>query len=355
MVTKSVLGDKFSMKAIKQTLSTLHLGDVSVHQNMAVMSILSSHAEIADYLTLDEALSKKSVHIKELSEEGVVPQLLLINEGAKPILLLDGEELLGAKQNRLINLTILAPAKQSITIPVSCVEAGRWHHQSEHFTASESMSFHEVRAKKAYQVSASLRSHRGHHSDQLKIWDSIDRKACSMDTPSATSAMSEIFRRYDDSLDSFCEAFSVTENQVGALFAINGEIMGFEFFDASSTLEKTFPKLIKSYALDAIEKQPHPSIKKVSANTIEEEEAKEFLQIVSNCEFESYPAVGLGEDVRFSIKGLCGGGLIDNDRVIHLCAFKINSSENRTQHPFDGDNDCSDILDIPSFSKKRRA
>ena len=264
------------METIRQTLSDLHLGDVSIHQNMAVMPLLSGHEKIPTYLTLDEALSKKYVHIKELSEDGVVPQLLLTNKGDKPVLLLDGEELLGAKQNRLINLTILAAARQSTIIPVSCVEAGRWHHSSDHFRTSKSVSFHKVRAEKASQVSASLRRDRSHRSNQAKVWDSIDQKACFMQAASPTNAMSEIFDRYDDSVDKFCEAFHVTENQVGAVFAINGEIMGFEFFDASSTLKKVFPKIIQSYALDAIEKQSHHSRRDDHTNTIEKEKAKEI-------------------------------------------------------------------------------
>ena len=55
------------METIRQTLSDLHLGDVSIHQNMAVMPLLSGHEKIAEYLTLDEALSKKHVHIKTCS------------------------------------------------------------------------------------------------------------------------------------------------------------------------------------------------------------------------------------------------------------------------------------------------
>jgi len=163
--------------------------------------------------------------------------------------------------------------------------------------------------------------------------------------------MSEIFDRYDDSVDKFCEAFRVTENQVGAVFAINGEIMGFEFFDASSTLKKVFPKIIQSYALDAIEKQSHDSTQHDRTNTIETKEAKEFLQRVGDCEFESYPAVGLGDDVRFSVKGLTGGGLINDNSVIHLCAFKINSSDNRSRYDSFDEND---VLDASSILRRWR-
>ena len=80
----------------------------------------------SDYALLDEALADGSATVTEVSDSGSVPELLLRNGGGKPVLLLDGEELVGAKQNRVLNLTILAPAGKDLRIPVSCVEAGRW-------------------------------------------------------------------------------------------------------------------------------------------------------------------------------------------------------------------------------------
>ena len=347
------MGDfwRFYMEIIKKTLSGLQVGEVLTHQNMTVMPLVCNHVGIVDYLTLDEALFEKCVRIKELSEEGSVPQLLLVNDGSKPVLLLDGEELIGAKQNRLVNLTILAPARSSITIPVSCVESGRWHHITEHFNTSDAVSFADMRARKTVQVSASLRGSNSRHADQAAVWNHISEKAHCMRAASPTEAMSEIFRRHGGLLSDFVDAFSVVENQVGAIFAINDNIIGFDFFDAASTLEKTFPKLIKSYAIDAIEKQNYSSVYKKSVNKITIEEAEKFLQQVADSEFESYPAVGLGEDVRFSIKGLCGGGLINDERVIHLCAFKINSSDNRGRR--NRSDEDTDITDVVSLLRRR--
>src|SRR5438876_9900087 len=88
------------------------------------------------YLTLDEALASDDIEITEVSEAGQVSELKVTVKGAAPVLLLDGEELIGAKQNRVLNLTILAPAHRATKIPVSCVEAGRWRHASARFSSS---------------------------------------------------------------------------------------------------------------------------------------------------------------------------------------------------------------------------
>lgn len=53
-------------------------------------------------------------------------QLAFRNRGLDPAFLLDGEELVGAKQNRILNLSILVPGQTSLEIPVSCVEQSRW-------------------------------------------------------------------------------------------------------------------------------------------------------------------------------------------------------------------------------------
>jgi hypothetical protein len=78
-----------------------------------------------NYLVLDDSLAGGWTVVTEVSEQGRVPELKVVNRGPKPTLIIDGEELLGAKQNRIVNLTILVAAKSELTIPVSCVEAGR--------------------------------------------------------------------------------------------------------------------------------------------------------------------------------------------------------------------------------------
>src|ERR1035441_6263458 len=62
----------------------------------------------------------------------------------------------GSKQNRALNLTILVPAKQVIVIPVSCVEPGRWHAESDTFQPTEHVMYSRARSAKGAQVSLSM-------------------------------------------------------------------------------------------------------------------------------------------------------------------------------------------------------
>ena len=117
------------MFTIQEDLSCLKVLPPSHFRNLTIFPLVrpkQKETEL-DYLLLDEGVSSGVVRITELHGDGRVPELRLENNADKPVLLLNGEELLGAKQNRVLNLTVLAPPKCAITIPVSCVEAGRWH------------------------------------------------------------------------------------------------------------------------------------------------------------------------------------------------------------------------------------
>ncbi|MBA3888316.1 MAG: hypothetical protein H0X67_21705 [Acidobacteria bacterium] len=121
---------------IGATLSSLVLCPEVTFENLAMIPLLAVRPGAVSYTVLDDALAAGTVEITEISEHGSVPELRVINRGTDPVLIVDGEELLGAKQNRVVNLTILAPAASELTIPVSCVEAGRWRARSRTFAAA---------------------------------------------------------------------------------------------------------------------------------------------------------------------------------------------------------------------------
>ncbi len=95
------------MKIIEDTFQALDFGPAQIYKNLAITPIQSPVTAEMDYLTLDEALDKKVVAITEVSAEGSVPFLNFINHSGQAVLLLDGEELVGAKQNRILNLQYL--------------------------------------------------------------------------------------------------------------------------------------------------------------------------------------------------------------------------------------------------------
>jgi hypothetical protein len=304
------------MGIVQKTLSLVTAGAGASFDNLVVVPLVAATEGDSDYLTLDEALARGKVRVTETSEAGEVPELRLENRGAKPVLLLDGEELVGAKQNRVLNLTILAPAKLTITIPVSCVEAGRWSHTTDEFSTKGRAFYAAGRARKADQVTDSLRASGLRRSRQGEVWADIAAKASRMESHSDTAAMASLYEDYQDQADEYLKAIEWVDGQVGAVFAINGQIRGVELFDFATTFRKLMPKLIRSYALDAIDEQGGSSSSEPPA-------VARFLAAVATASESVHPAVGEGEDIRISGPRLAGGALSARRRVVHLCAFRL--------------------------------
>src|SRR5437870_10885713 len=152
-----------SVAPISSLLETLEIGEPLSHGALTVMPLLAPKEAEPDWLTLVEAGA--AVTITEVSAGGEVPTLSLVNDADRPVLLLDGEELIGAKQNRILNTTVLVAAHAALHIPVSCVEQGRWSYRGKRFDSSDASLFASARARKAARVSTSLREVRMHPRD----------------------------------------------------------------------------------------------------------------------------------------------------------------------------------------------
>ena len=309
------------MQRIIDAVSSIRIGEAMEYRNLTVFPLFTDKRKAAGYLTLDEALERKCSVITEVSEGGSVPELKFVNTGKEPVFLLDGEELIGAKQNRILNLSILVAAGKTLIIPVSCVEAGRWSHRSRHFASAPRAHYAQGRARKMAQVSASLRATGQRRSNQSEVWRDISEKSASFRVSSETSAMSDIYEQESVRLEDYVRPFAALEDQSGALFAIDGHIVGFDLFDSPETLRKLFPKLLRSYGLDALDRaRSEKSEKRVQCSPAK---ADAFVKRVSAAKAEEFPAIGEGSDLRLTGRTLTGAALLANDQVIHLSAFSM--------------------------------
>jgi len=272
-----------------------------------------------DYLLLEDGIAQGKVRVTELHAGGSVPELRLENNADLPVLLVDGEELVGAKQNRVLNLTILAPAKQTTVIPVSCVEAGRWRMESPDLKLADHVMYSLGRGEQMAQVTASMRSSGTRKSDQGAIWGNIAAKAVRLRTSSPTGAMSAIYERHASSVEEFARAFTWQEGQCGVAFAIGGRILGLEIFDQPEVMRRFFQKLVRSYALDALDaavatNEP-ASVEALCALVTQIGAAQSFME----------QALGIGKDVRFNGPGISGAALWAQERYVHICTFVKNN------------------------------
>ena len=100
------------MQNFDSFLSSLTIGSPTTANALSVYPLLRSSAEAPFYDTLSDAVRAGTLHITEVSAAGSVPELRVVNDGKRPVLIIDGEELIGAKQNRIVNLTVLVPSRR---------------------------------------------------------------------------------------------------------------------------------------------------------------------------------------------------------------------------------------------------
>jgi len=306
------------MNIITQRIQQVTLGPQQHFSNLTMFPLVEENPRPAEFLMLEEALESGLGRVTELSEGGSVPELKFVNQADLPVLLLDGEELIGAKQNRIINLTILVPAHNTIVIPVSCVEQGRWRAESKNFAAAKRTHFATGRARKARQVTESLQHSGTRRSNQGEIWNDIEEKMSRMKVSTPTSAAAAMYEQKRHDLNRYLEAFTPANNQTGALFAINGKAVGLDLFDSTKPLDTMLSGLVQSYALDAID-QFADNPPETPAPT---ETAVSLLADCAAATVTSFPALGAGQDLRLQSEKVTGGALALEERVIHLCAFR---------------------------------
>ena len=310
------------MSVVNQRLEQVTLGDLKRFDVLCMVPLIADTSSKLDYVLLDSALADGTAVIDEVSESGSVPELLFRNKGSKPVLVVDGQELLGAKQNRIVNISIMVPAKTDLKIPVSCVEAGRWDRAGTSFRSASRTHFANGRARKTREVNFSLKSSGTRTADQGRVWSEIDSKAKRLNAPSATGASAAMYDTHRSSIDEYLDAFPPQKNQVGTIFLIEGSNHGIDLFDCPDTAVAMHPKLVESYALDAIDFDHGVRFPETDEMLLAR--SKAFLKQIEDAQKQSFSAIGMGKDVRFEGKQLTGGALEVDDQCTHLCAFRLD-------------------------------
>jgi hypothetical protein len=304
---------------IKQLLHSIRTGAKQSHKNMTLYCLLAAHEAAIDLVTMDEALENGSLRVTEMDEAGNVPELRVVNNSNRKVLLLDGEELVGAKQNRVINATILLGPESETIVPVSCVEQGRWAYKSPEFRSDSRAMSPRLKKRKTESVTMNLAVEDLYMSDQGMVWGEIDAKYSRMKTPvSPTRAMSDLYESHKNLMEEYVKAFRPVDNQIGIIVFIDGELAGAELLGTFDSFRKNYHKLVQSYVMDALETVNHQQKPKQKPTKVR---AAKLLESASNACVKRRPSVALGQDVRLESDGLFGAGLEHEGEVLQLTLF----------------------------------
>ena len=338
------------MSATSSILSALQVGEPASCNNLSLVPLFSDVQTDPSYITLERGLASSTVEVEELDNGASVSDILLRNLSHDPVLLFEGEEFLGAMQNRILNVSVLVSPKTKQVLPVSCVEAGRWHHKErdprkQKFSVANRVHYARGRALENRAVSGNLHSSREYRGNQGRTWSDIDEKSARLNVSSESSAADAMYVSTRSKIDKFVASFKHIPDQIGSVFVLDGQVSGLELYSSQDTHEQMLPRLVRSYALDAIDSsvsrtESGTKPKKGTSDRNTQESAEEFLARISNSWTKRFKGVCLGENIRFTDEKLTGGALEHEDRVLHLSAFALTDDEDETP--------------IPTYHRRRR-
>lgn len=292
-------------------LPQLRVGEPIRFAAVSVFPLFGDSNGALDYRLADEALAEKEVAVTEVNEAGSVPELLVENKGHRPVLFLEGDELIGAKQNRILNTTVLVAALTKSKIPVSCVERGRWRFNSPHFGYSGATSPSQMRLALKGSVSRSLKAKQGHHSDQGEVWMQVANLQQALDVQSSTDAMADVFEHYKDHAADFREQVKYVEGATGFAVTVGDAVLSVDVFDKPATCEKVWPRVLSGVLFDAI------SAKKTERHA-SAADVEKTLSDVRELNWTQTDAVGEGAEYRAeSARGDHASALVLDDTVVH--------------------------------------
>ncbi len=345
-------------QAVRQTVRSLHLGEPMVDGALCILPFRSTLRTESKYVLLQQAIARGTMTITEVSDAGSVPHLLAVNKGPWPVLIFDGEELVGAKQNRIANATVLVGAGKTV-LPVSCVEAGRWSHRTASFDDGSYASHPRLRQEKERQVYAcmvaeehlrdaaqatrrspgapehmvvpdvepqAVRAMR-YRSDQGAVWEEVARTQVQMCVSSPTGALTDTFEAGRDKLEQMLHKLAFephpaddglhhVHRAVGVAVFLGGEFVCLDLLRPGRRFELLYAKLLRGYALEALlRKSRAPKGFDPEAATL-----RLFAELLE-AGLTEHSAADLGTDLRLEGSQITGSGLVWQDELIQLSLF----------------------------------
>ncbi len=292
--------------------------------NLAVIQFSTIPNNTLEIITSTSALRNKYIEVKEISDGGSVNELMVLNHSEKFVFLMDGDILDGAKQNRVLNTSVLLAPQSKTKIPVSCVESGRWNYKTRNFQSTDYVAPVNLRANKSMKVAFNLGASMGHKSDQQEVWKDVSDYAALGSVRSATSNLSDVFDNSQNSYQKFLDSFTHHPEANGVSFFVNKKPLVLDVFNRTDTMQEYFPKLIKGVALDVYGM-------KAEASEMTEAEASfkalDFMDSIETMERNTHPGVALGTENRFNNEAVSGFELSYQQQVVHLTALSLTNNK----------------------------
>jgi hypothetical protein len=309
-------------------VSNLDIGSPAHAGDLTLIPLLAPERETSavppSYLLYQQAHESGLVSVEEVSASGTVGELQVANRANQPVLLVEGEVLLGMKQTRVLNVTILVPAQAVLRVPVSCVESGRWRAVSGEATGKAAVHLApSVRGAKTVTVARSMRSARTFVSDQHAVWAGVDRVLDGNGVGAPSRSYADLVAHDPTAFTDVAQTIKPAPGQVGLLALVGGQVSCADVFDSPQVLTALWSGLVASYQAEALarrDSQARPATK-VAAGA-----GRSWFRSIASGSVTVGPEVGLGAHVTVVAPDVEAAALVAGGRVVHLSAFPAHAA-----------------------------
>lgn len=295
--------------------------EISLQQSgsLSIVQIGSAEQDTFSFISGAAAIRQNLLEVKEISESGSVNDLIILNHSNDFAFFMDGDILEGAKQNRVLNTSVLLAPESKTIVPVSCVERGRWRHVSDKFSPSDFSAPIRLRSAKAEKVRRNMKSGRQHTSDQAEVWNNVSFYSEKMKVHSDTESLTDVYEGKKDLLKELTQAFTPDNGACGAAIFIKKKLMSIDVFGRTDIFRECFPRLIKAAALDALGQNSKIPLKEGEAFY----KTLSMLDKIEKMESSEHNGAGSGKEKRFSAPDVTGFELTYLKNLIHLSVMML--------------------------------
>ena len=296
-----------------KTLTSARVGQPVRHGGVSIFPLYLEKTRPGTAVVADDSLQ-----VSEL-ETATVPQLQVTNTKDIPVIIPAGRVLEGGRQTRTVNVSILVPAGATITIPVSCVEAGRWNGGMQ-FRDSKRIVSRSIRMAKQRGVKGNIDRSGTKHSDQGAVWDSISHELSSRDIHHQSSSYlaADSYFEHNAPLHDLLARFErdgIDPGQTGIAVAYGDKIAGVELFTDAADFARSWESLVRAAVLDSPADLPADA-------RVDIADVENFLADVAAQTATEARGTGLGTEYHVATDRVVAHALVDDaGELMHAYAF----------------------------------
>jgi len=298
-----------------RTASKLRLGSPQVAGPLAAYPIFGGEPRFR-YHGVTQGV-KHGAFISEVDEHGDVNEVMVCNASKLPLLLYEGELILGARQNRTIDAPVLVPKGVELQVPVSCVEEGRWEHGQRAASFSPAGYTVDPDLRRDKRARANERALAGEAAlpDQGEVWAGVSERLTAHAVNSPSSALTDLYQSRRPLLDEIKHEIALQDGQVGAVVQVAERPVAFDLVGRPEVFAELFPRLLDGYGVLAMNWLTLPDRRP------DDSAAFAFFEKAMSSRHRWIPTNGMGDAFALTRRTVHGCGLRAEGELVALSAF----------------------------------